>query len=163
MNVKHLKFKVQGAEDVQEHVFQLGLGPCGKWVSALLVDINLAVMTVKQVAYDEDFVTAHQRASNEGAALLAEWQTVWATPDQADGRVGAKCVGWDNLQYMTPTEAAWRKAQEANANELCRLRHLEPEIKVFVYRLEDIRGRITALQQEEECYQRKSGYGMRRS
>lgn len=157
MNVKHLKFKVQGAEDVQEHVFQLGLGPCGKWVSELSVDIDRAVVTIKQLAYDEDYVAAQDAANSLSTTLRIEHHTA-AGFDHFDPG-----VGWDNVQYMTPTKAAWQAAYDKNLEELNRLSNLSGEVKVFVYRLEDIRGRITALQQEEPCYQRRSGWVTRRS
>lgn len=68
--------------ETKTHDFALGLGPCGRWVTELTVEIDLATVRVVQAS------------------------------------------------YATERHSFYRYA---------------PEVKHFVYRLEDIRGRITAL------------------
>lgn len=126
MNVKHIKFKVamppkvvpvagvrgfltvpQGCKDL---VWQLGKGPCGRYVEGLEVTITLAAVTIRQVSYKHD-----------PGVIMARWHKI-ATTDQKDPEEYAKV----------------QKAYEGNQSSR--------EIKSFVYKLEDIHGRIEAIE-----------------
>lgn len=43
----------------REHVWKLGLGPCGREVDTLEYDINVAALTVRQISYPKGFQEAH--------------------------------------------------------------------------------------------------------
>lgn len=153
MEVTHLKFQyydphsldLASSDGIKTHEFQLGLGPCGRWVTAMEVHIDLATVRVVQTAYDEDYAAAEIAANTHKEMLDAEWTTALGMRCPGSGELLRPPPGWDNLQYMTPTKAAWDRAYKKAGDELKRLRKLVPETKVFVYRLEDIRGRIAAL------------------
>lgn len=139
MHVKEVKFGYKDCGVLKHHCFALGLGPCGRWVSQLRVEITLAVVTITQDSFAEDLDTQLRRCHLKHHELSQERA-------MALGDYGYPCSGWDNVVTMTPTYDAWRKHQDDNAAEMNRLYSLVVETKVFVYRLEDIRGRITALQ-----------------
>lgn len=87
MRVKHVKFKVNKPGEVlrfQSEVLQkpdttlelnwsLGMGPCGRWVESLVVDITLAVVTIKQTSYVED----HTALTMAATAHLIETEGQW--------------------------------------------------------------------------------------
>lgn len=139
MNVKEIKFGFADYGVDKLHTYSLGLGPCGRWVSSLVVEISLASLTIKQESFTED---------RDGAQRVAwaEYMTLQAGLLKARGSHQLDGVGWDNVQYMTPTLGAWKERNTRNAAERERIGALRGETKVFVYKLEDIRGRITALQ-----------------
>lgn len=124
--------------EVTTHDFTLGLGPCGRWVTELVVEIDLATVRVQQTSYDIDWVAENSRLASEYCALVAEQRI-------ALGDGFEKGHGWDNLLYMTPTEASWTQAYKEHCRQRQEYEGHKPEVKHFMYRLEDIRGRITAL------------------
>lgn len=124
MNVKLIKFKVsmppkvvpvvgargfltvpQGCKDL---VWQLGKGPCGRYVEGLEVTITLAAVTIRQVSYLKD-----------AADSLRKWKVAIETGD---------------------TEGSYRHRMAIEENAASR------EVKSFVYKLEDIHGRIEAIE-----------------
>lgn len=62
MQVTHLKFRyydphpldLASSDGIKTHEFQLGLGPCGRWVTAMEVHVDLATVRVVQVSFSED-------------------------------------------------------------------------------------------------------------
>lgn len=120
MNVKEIKFGFNDQGTERFHTFALGLGPCGRWVTDLKVEISLAALTITQTSYTEDMAAIQRRAIRELRAAHRDWEPPY------------------------PDAAARRLVQ---AQTVCERLQKEPgEVKVFVYRLEDIRGRIVALQ-----------------
>lgn len=128
MRVKHIKFKVnkpggvltfRGSEPwrrpdtLQELNWSLGLGPCGRWVESLDVDITLAVVTIKQTSYAEDHTVLMKAAMAHIIENKGAWQ-LGPGPEYAE-----------ELQRNVKTQ----------------------EIKTFIYKLEDVRGRIEAIEQ----------------
>lgn len=125
MRVKHIKFKVNKPGEVllfnghdplrkpdtlQELNWSLGLGPCGRWVESLEVDITLAVVTIKQTSYERDYSLAEK-------AAIARME-----PAQHKGLWVLMCPELEELRRTK-------------------------EIKTFIYKLEDVRGRIEAIEQ----------------
>lgn len=125
MRVKHIKFKVnkpggvlrfegqallRKPDTLQELNWSLGMGPCGRWVESLEVDITLAVVTIKQTSYAGD-LEALQRAA------IARMK-----PEERKGLWILMCPEVDAMR-------------------------LTEEIKTFIYKLEDVRGRIEAIEQ----------------
>lgn len=125
--------------ETKTHDFALGLGPCGRWVTELTVEIDLATVRVVQTSYEVDHGALKARLDQKREELRAE--QVRAIGSIKTGRGW----GWDNLQYMTPTKESWDAHYKAYQAERWALGVFTPEVKHFVYRLEDIRGRITAL------------------
>lgn len=124
--------------ETKTHDFALGLGPCGRWVTELIVEIDIATVRVVQTSYDIDYEA-------EGNRLVNEYSTLMSEHFAAEGDSAEKGHGWDNLQYMTPTKASWDQAYRAFSSQRYTYETRKPEVKHFMYRLEDIRGRITAL------------------
>lgn len=116
----------------------LGWGPCGRWVTELTVEIDLATVRVVQTSYDIDYEAEGNRLADEYRALMGE---LFA----AEGDSAEKGHGWDNMQYMTPTKASWDQSYREFTGQRWAHQERKPERKHFMYRLEDIRGRITAL------------------
>lgn len=140
MKCSHLKFGWLNTltGETKTHDFALGLGPCGRWVTALTVEIDLATVRVVQASYDIDYEEISNRLVSEYSVLMGALFT--ATGDSAE-----KGRGWDNPQYMTPTKERWDAMYKNYCHQRRVLEDHKPEVKHFVYRLEDIRGRITAL------------------
>lgn len=140
MKCSHLKFGWLNTltGETKTHDFALGLGPCGRWVTELTVEIDLATVRVVQTSYDIDYEA-------ESKLLAKEYNTLMSELYAADGGMGEKGHGWDNLQYMTPTKASWDLAYREYRRQRRAYEEHRPEVKHFMYRLEDIRGRITAL------------------
>ena len=139
MNVKEIKFGFVDHGVDKFHTFARGLSPCGRWVTNLTVEISLATLTIKQTSYSEDVEAKRAECHSRHYMYIRE-------EAQALGRSGYEACGWDNIQYMIPSRQVWLKHYHDNAAEMRRLDELPEEVKVFVYKLEDIRGRITALQ-----------------
>lgn len=139
MNVKEVKFGFVDHGVDKFHTFSIGLGPCGRWVTQLTVEISLAALTIRQTSYSEDV----NRARAAAARLHHQYVTEEA---QAMGYRGYDACGWDNVQHFIPSRAVWLKHYHDLTKEMRRLNELRGEDKVFVYKLEDIRGRITAIQ-----------------
>lgn len=140
MKCSHLKFGWLNTltGETKTHDFALGLGPCGRWVTALTVEIDLATVHVVQTSYDIDYEAEDKRLTTEYLALMHEHFV-------AQGDSAEKGHGWDNIQYMTPTKASWEQAYREYGRQRWEQERHKPEVKHFMYRLEDIRGRITAL------------------
>jgi len=124
--------------ETKTHDFALGLGPCGRWVTELTVEIDLATVRVVQTSYDIDF-------EGESRRINRVWEELRGERYAALGGSGDSGCGWDNLKYMTPTKASWDACYKDYCRQYKELKEHHPEAKHFVYRLEDIRGRITAL------------------
>lgn len=127
MRVKHIKFKVnkpgevltfKGSEPwrkpdtLQELNWSLGMGPCGRWVESLEVDITLAVVTIKQTSYEEDHSTLVRSATD----------------------------------HLIETKGAWLQGPGPEFAEKLQRNVKTQEIKTFIYKLEDVRGRIEAIE-----------------
>lgn len=140
MNCSQLKFGWLNTltGETKTHDFALGLGPCGRWVTELTVDIDLATVRVVQTSYDIDYRDWDKRLASDHVALMGELFA--ATGDSVE-----KGHGWDNPQYMTPTKERWDSVYRAHTRQRREFNEHKPEVKHFIYRLEDIRGRITAL------------------
>lgn len=124
--------------ETKTHDFALGLGPCGRWVTTLTVEIDLATVRVVQTSYDIDYEAGSK-------LLVAEHSTLMGGLHAAEGCWGEKGHGWDNMEHMTPTKASWEAAYKEHGSRHRAHNKHKPEVKHFMYRLEDIRGRITAL------------------
>lgn len=116
MRVKHIKFNVVAPKiaSTKELNWSLGMGPCGRWVESLEVDITLAVVTIKQTSYAKD-----------GRAMLKE------LVDGMGDEVKRVNGGFH-----------WVTSGEIIENSKTK------EIKTFIYKLEDVRGRIEAIEQD---------------
>lgn len=145
MQVKQLKFKaveqttpVAGGL-IQQYEYSLGPVTAG-WITQIDVEISLSALTVKLTMYQEDVATAQAKAHSDMLTLHAERWLADGTDHRNQG------VGWDNAHHMTPTEESWLQHYKANSEEHERLMSLRSTTSVHMYRLEDIRGRIEALQ-----------------
>ena len=49
----------------REHVWHLGLGPCGREVESLEYDINVAALTIRQISYPKGYGEAHSAAMKD--------------------------------------------------------------------------------------------------
>lgn len=111
----------------KEHVWTLGKGPCGKNVTGLRYELTLAALTIIQTTGHADLHFLEARA-------IAAMQRHNLTIDQ----------------YGAPLES--REAINKARQEVERLRtevevaRAEAETKRFIYRLEDIVGRIVAIE-----------------
>lgn len=125
MRVKHIKFKVNKPGEVlrfegqaplrkpdtlQELNWSLGLGPCGRWVESLEVDITLAVVTIKQTSYPESPLALYE---------------IWMS---------------------TPLKVETHRDRYVAARDKYHACKAQAEIKTFIYKLEDVRGRIEAIE-----------------
>lgn len=144
MKVQQIRFGYEG----KVHEFLLGLGPCGREVSALEVEINLATLTIKQHSWPAGRAAELASLSALHAELSAEYRAAtgqyWRVPHYGDA---GRALGWDNAAAMTPPKAAWDKAERSYLER--RRKANDPEnlqTHVFVYKLEDIEGRIKALE-----------------
>lgn len=139
MKIKEIKFGFEDHGVSKFHTFARGLGPCGRWVVDLQADVSLAALTITQTSYAEDINAKLAECHSRLHRYIAE-------EAQAVGSMGYESCGWDNLEHMIPSREVWLKHYHDNSAEMRRLDALRGETKVFVYKLEDIRGRITALQ-----------------
>lgn len=139
MKIKEIKFGFVDHGVDKFHTFAMGLGPCGRWVTELQADVSLAALTITQTSYAEDINAKLAECHSRLRQYIRE-------EAQATGSMGYDACGWDNIQWMIPSREVWLKHYRDNAKEMQRLDALRGETKVFVYKLEDIRGRITALQ-----------------
>lgn len=114
MRVKHIKFNVVAPKiaSTKELNWSLGMGPCGRWVESLKVDITLAVVTVTQTSFTED-----------------------PTPHY---------VKWMSLCTVNRTARESEVLKEAHKSYYDV--YGTKEIKTFIYKLEDVRGRIEAIE-----------------
>jgi len=66
----------------REHVWKLGLGPCGREVDTLEYDINVAALTVRQISYPKGFQEAHDACMKD----ISRPRTEHHRPDVAGRR-----------------------------------------------------------------------------
>lgn len=128
--VNHLTFKVShpdgqyGLHKIADTTFALGMGPCGRFVTELSVDITGSLLKVTQTSYVSE--------QPDPGDVLWDHHSLWA--DQYRPRWWGLCgdpVEYERhrlaLQELSKAHKAWR--------DTC-------EIREFVYKVSDIHGRI---------------------
>ena len=126
--------------------FELGLGPCGRFVESLVSSIDYHGVTIKQVSYPEDYGHVRESWSHLNDINVTNMRLITGTFNYA-GTPLTKGFGYGNLEHMTPT-----KEQHAANIKLASEFHkkymalsYQREIKEFFYKLEDVRGRIVVI------------------
>ncbi|ADV35665.1 hypothetical protein phiIBB-PF7Ap05 [Pseudomonas phage phiIBB-PF7A] len=131
MNLHSIKFAVEvearllnpdhsHAADVKGHKvldWKLGLGPCGRWVDQLTAEIDMATLRIRQTSYSSDPTKELERVQR---GLYKD-----------DGAL--EPFGPNKRDRMAALEARQRLIKDR-------------KIETFIYKLEDVRGRIKAVE-----------------
>ncbi len=130
--VKEVTFKVSrpdgqyGLHKLTDATFSLGLGPRGRWVQRLEVDVTDHLLRIRQHSTGFD-ITEAARENSESRQLL----------EMSSGR-----YPWLKRDAL---DAALREYHQERLNvtrEILRKANDDYEIKEFIYKIADIHGRI---------------------
>lgn len=113
--------------------FKTGWGPCGRWVAKIEHKIDTATLRIKQTSFSKDMTDGaarHVELVKSAMKAQATWRSSFkkGNPDEAD-----------RLLAIAKAAQAAMEAHVAFAKEDIKVEH-------FVYQLEDIRGRIKAVE-----------------
>lgn len=129
--VKEVTFKVSrpdgqyGLHKLADTTFALGLGPCGRWVQRLEVEVTDHLLRIRQHSTEFDITeAATENSESERMIAYHQGRYPWLKKE-----LSADLLEFHKERFNT-TKALLRKANEGY------------EIKEFIYKIADIHGRI---------------------
>ncbi|AHZ94987.1 hypothetical protein phiPSA2_06 [Pseudomonas phage phiPSA2] len=129
--VKEVTFKVSrpdgqyGLHKLADTTFALGLGPCGRWVQRLEVEVTDHLLRIRQHSTEFDITeVAAENSESERMIAYHQGRYPWLKKE-----LSADLLEFHKERFNT-TKALLRKANEGY------------EIKEFIYKIADIHGRI---------------------
>lgn len=132
--VKSVTFKCSrpdgqyGLHKIAETTFELGLGPCGRFVTAIEATVTESLLRVVQFSTEFD-TTEVSRELRESSDILMPSGRAWYRKDKL---ADAALVEWHKERYYRCL-SIMRKARD------------NTEIKEFIYKLSDVHGRIVII------------------
>ncbi|ALO79968.1 hypothetical protein AU161_gp08 [Pseudomonas phage PPPL-1] len=131
---KSVTFKVSrpdghyGLHKIQDTVFSLGLGPCGRWVTSIEATVTESLLKVVQFSTDIDTTEAEQEMRESTSVIFGSAPAYYRTEKKLD----AALVEFHKERYYRCRDIL-KKARDRS------------EIKEFVYKFSDVHGRIVII------------------